>query len=280
MRRDDHRSPTTILVTPPDDDPAMSAMPAPSDDDAPGTAEPSPPARLAIDPPPWSDRALEIAIIGTKAATIACAVDAMINADGKRLRGKAMRTRAVGYTGGLFLVPVLWRILPNRGRYPRGLDLAVTTPLLIDALGNAFGLYEDAHLDDVVHFLNAAIISGIAGALFAGRVDRPWHAAVAGAGASIAGETAWEITEYVAMKAGAGGMNLSYDDTMVDLAASTLGAIVGGLVTWLRMPRARDERRRGWRHAMSGWRESGEPMAIVGGRGTVADAAAGDAAPA
>jgi hypothetical protein len=242
--------------------------------------EPSPPARLVVEPPPWTQRALDVAIIGAKSATIACAVDAFVNADSRRLRGKAMRTRAVGYTAGLFLVPIIWRILPNRGRYPRGLDLAVTTPLLIDAAGNAFGLYEDAHLDDVVHFLNAAIVSGVAGALFAGQVERPWHAAVAGAGASIAGETAWEVTEYVAMKAGAGGMNLSYNDTMVDLAASSLGAVVGGLVTWLRMPRSKDERRRGWRHAVSGWRDAGEPMAIVGGTGTVADTAADDVAPA
>jgi hypothetical protein len=82
------------------------------------------------------------------------------------------------------------------------------------------------------------------------------------------------------MKGGAGEMNLSYDDTMVDLAASSLGAIVGGVVTWLRMPRAKRERRRGWRHAVSGWRDAGEPLAIVGGQGTVADAAAGDVAPA
>jgi hypothetical protein len=243
-------------------------------------AERSQPARLVVEPPPWWQRALDVAIVGAKAVTIACAIDAMLNADSERLHGKAMRTRAVGYTGGLFLVPVIWRMLPNRGRYPRGLDLAVTTPLLIDAVGNAFGLYEAAHLDDVVHFLNAGIVAGVAGALFASRVERPWLAAVAGTGAAIAGETAWEIAEYVAMKAGAGEMNLSYDDTMTDLAASTLGATAGGLVTWLRMPRSKEERRRGWRHAVSGWRDAGEPMAIVGGTGTVADTAAGDVAPA
>jgi hypothetical protein len=226
---------------------------------------------LALRPPSWSRPALDVAIVGAKAMTIGCAIDAMVNADSERLRGKAMRQRAIGYTAGLFLVPAIWRILPDRGRYPRGLDLAVTTPLLIDAVGNALGLYETAHLDDVVHFLNAAIVSGIAGALFAGQVERPWHAAVAGTGAAIAGETAWEITEYVALKAGANEMGLGYDDTMTDLIASTAGAIAGGLVTWLRMPRSKEERRRGWRHAVSGWRQADEPIAIVGGDGTVAD---------
>jgi hypothetical protein len=213
-------------------------------------------------------------LIGAKVATVVCAVDGIVNANGQRLRGKAMRTRAIGYLGGIVLVPTIWRVLPDRGRYPRGLDLAVTTPLLIDAAGNAIGMYERAHLDDVVHFLHAGIASGVAGALFAGQVEKPWHAAVAGTGAAIAGETAWEIAEYVAMKAGADGMDLGYDDTMGDLIASGLGAIAGGVVTWLRMPKAKEERQHGWRHAVSGWREAGEPLAIVGGRGTVADPAA------
>ena len=228
-------------------------------------------APLAIQPRPWLTRALSAAIVAAKGLTLACAVDAVINADTPRLRGKAMRTRALGYTAGLFLVPVLWRILPNRGRYPRGLDLAVTIPLLIDAGGNAAGLYEEAHLDDVVHFLNAAIVSGVAGALFATRTDDPWQAALAGTGTAITAETAWEIAEWLASEAGADGMDLTYGDTMADLAESSAGAIVGGLVTWLRMPRDPGERRRGWRHALGGWREAGEPIALLGGRGTVAD---------
>jgi hypothetical protein len=230
---------------------------------------------LSFAPPSWLDRALEIAILAAKAATLACAIDGFVNADTPRLRGKAIRTRAIGYTAGLFVVPAIWRILPNRGRYPRGLDLAVTVPLLVDAAGNATGLYQEAHLDDVVHFVNAAIVSGVAGALFGTRTDEPWQAAMAGTGTAIAGETFWEIAEYVAMKAGADGMDLTYDDTMADLAESALGAIVGGLVTWLRMPRDRDERRRGWRHAVAGWRGAGEPLAILGGRGSIAEQATG-----
>jgi hypothetical protein len=255
------RSVTTETVSAEPEAPAVD--PARADDGA----------RLAVGPPSWLDRALDVAIVATKAATLACAIDGYLNADSPRLRGKAIRTRAFGYTAGLFLVPVIWRILPDRGRYPRGLDLAVTVPLLIDAGGNALGLYEEAHLDDVVHFLNAAIISAVAGSLFGTRTDEPWQAAMAGTSAAIAGETAWEIAEYVAMKAGADGMNLTYEDTMADLAESALGAVVGGLVTWLRMPRAKAERRRGWRRAVGGWRVAGEPIAIAGGRDSAAERA-------
>jgi hypothetical protein len=228
---------------------------------------------LAFAPPPWLNRILDVAIVATKAATIACAIDGFLHADTPRLRGKGIRMRAVGYSAGLLLVPAIWRILPDRGRYPRGLDLAVTVPLLLDATGNALGLYETAHLDDVVHFLNAAIVSSIAGALFATRTDEAWQAAMAGSGVAIAGETFWEIAEFAAMKAGADGLDLTYEDTIADMAESAAGAIAGGVVTWLRLPAEHSERRRGWRHALSGWRTSREPIAITGGHGSAAERA-------
>lgn len=235
---------------------------------------PDPVRRMAFTPPPWFDRALAAAIVAAKAATIACAIDGFVNADTPRLRGKGIRLRAFGYTGALLLVPAIWRILPDRGRYPRGLDLAVTLPLLIDAAGNALDLYNDAHLDDVVHFLNAAIFAGVAGSLFATRTDDPWLAAFAGTGTAISAESAWEIAEYVAMKSGASGMDLSYGDTIADLADSTLGAVVGGIVTWLRMPREKEARSRGWRHAIGGWRDLGEPVSLIGARGSIGERAA------
>ena len=200
---------------------------------------------------PLAESTLAVAIVAAKAATVAFAVDAFLNADSPRLRGKAIRTRAIGYAGALLVVPVLWRLLPDRGRYPRALDLAVTIPLLLDAAGNALDLYEEAHIDDVVHVANSAIVSGVAGALFAPRVDERWQAALIGAGVSIAGETAWELMEYGAMRLGADGMDLTYDDTMADLAEGFLGAALGALFTLTRVPRARTERtRRGWRESL------------------------------
>jgi hypothetical protein len=67
-------------------------------------------------------------------------------------------------------------------------------------------------------------------------------------GLAITAETLWEIMEYTAMKMGANGMDLSYDDTMDDLIESTLGAIVGGLFTLTRVRKSREARKRaGWR---------------------------------
>lgn len=197
---------------------------------------------------PRLDAALAAVTMAAKAATIACAVDALLNADSPRLRGKAIRTRAFGYTAALFIVPVAWRLLPDRGRYPHELDLAVTTPLLLDAAGNALGLYERANIDDVVHLANSAIVSGVAGTLFAPRLNHRWQAAVAGAGVAITAEIAWELAEYGALRLGADGMNLTYEDTMDDIAESWVGAALGALFTLTRMPRSKSDRTRaGWR---------------------------------
>ena len=118
----------------------------------------------------------------------------------------------------------------------RVLDLAVTVPLLLDAGGNAFGLYEKAYIDDVVHLMNSAIVSAVAGALLAPHVGDRWLAALAGASVSIAAETRWEIMEYVAMRLGATGMDLTYEDTMADLIEGVVGAAIGAFVTMARSP--------------------------------------------
>ena len=109
---------------------------------------------------PLVESALTVAVVAAKAAILGFAIDAFVNHDSPRLRGKAIRIRALGFASATLLVPLAWRLLPGRTRYPRGLDLAISMPLLLDAGGNAFGLYDEAHIDDVVHVANSAIISG------------------------------------------------------------------------------------------------------------------------
>ncbi len=183
----------------------------------------------------WTDRLLDAANIATKVLTIGFGMDAWRHHESPRLRGKAIRTRAIGYTGALFLVPVVWRLLPDRGRYPRELDLAVTAPLLADAAGNAFGVYNRAHIDHVVHGVNAAILAGMAGVLIGPHVEEPWHAAAAGYAVAVVGEALWEVMEYVAMRLGQDGMHLTYDDTMDDLIATLVGAAAGAAFTLSRV---------------------------------------------
>src|SRR5690349_12728505 len=84
-------------------------------------------------PPAPSDVAWSAAITTTKAAVIALAVDAFVNSDKPRFRGKAMKVRAIGYSGALLIVPIAWRLRGRQQPYPRELDLLVTLPILVDA---------------------------------------------------------------------------------------------------------------------------------------------------
>ena len=185
-------------------------------------------------PPSPGDVAWLAASAASKAALIGLALDALLNSDSPRYSGKAMRIRALGYAGGMLLVPVVWRLRGRRVPYPRELDLAVTLSLLLDAGGNAVGIYQRRHVDDLVHFADGALLAAVVGALASPRTKTSWEAAAAATATATAAAGAWEVAEWTAMKLGARGMDLTYDDTMADLAESTAGALLGGLITLLR----------------------------------------------
>jgi hypothetical protein len=187
-------------------------------------------------PPTLGDVAWVAGISAAKAAVVALAIDAFINSGAPRYSGKAMRIRAIGYTGGMLLVPLAWRVAGRPQPYPRELDLAVTLPLLVDAGGNAIGIYRRAHIDDLIHFADGATLASVAGALATPRVKTSWEAAGVAALAGIAAAGIWEIAEWVGLKVGAKGMDLTYDDTMTDLAETASGALLGAAITLLRHP--------------------------------------------
>ena len=189
-----------------------------------------------VPPPSPGDLAWMAAITGVKSAVIALAIDAFLNSNQPRYHGKGMRLRAIGYAGGMLAVPVAWRLLGRRDPYPRELDLAITLPLLVDAGGNAIGIYRRAHVDDLIHFADGALVASVVGALATPRVRTPWEAAAVGTLAGGAAAGLWEIGEWIGLKLGAKGMDLSYDDTMTDLIETMAGAALGGVVTLLRHP--------------------------------------------
>jgi hypothetical protein len=193
-------------------------------------------APRASAPPTLGDVAWVAAISAAKATVIALAIDAWVNSSTPRYSGKAMRVRAIGYAGGLMLVPLAWRVRGRPQPYPRELDMAVTLPLLVDAGGNAVGLYKRAHMDDLIHFADGATVASVAGALATPRVRTSWEAAGFAALAGMAAAGLWELAEWIGLKLGARGMDLTYDDTMTDLAETMSGAVLGAAITLLRHP--------------------------------------------
>jgi hypothetical protein len=183
-----------------------------------------------------SDLAWAATATAVKATIVALAVDAFVNSDKPRFRGKAMKARALGYAGALLVVPVVWRLRGRKEPYPRELDLVVALPILADAGGNAIGMYQNAHVDDAIHFANGALLAGVVGSLAQPRTRTAWEAAAFAAALGTAAGAVWEIFEWIAMKLGARGMDLTYDDTMEDLIETSGGALLGALVTLLRNP--------------------------------------------
>lgn len=208
----------------------------PSASPEPSTDEPAETPADAPSPPTAADLGWVAAIAVVKASIVALAIDAFVNSTSPRFRGKAMRVRAIGYTGALLVVPVAWRIRGRGEPYPRELDLLVALPLLADAAGNAIGIYNNAHVDDAIHFANGALLTSVVGALATPRTRTSWEAAGSATAAGVAAAAVWEILEWTASKLGAKGMDLSYDDTMADLIETSAGAVLGGLVTLLRHP--------------------------------------------
>jgi hypothetical protein len=193
---------------------------------------PSPPSG----PPTPGDVAWMALTTVAKATVIALAIDAFLNAESPRYQGKGMRLRAIGYAGGLVVVPALWRLRGRPEPYPRELDFLVTVPLLVDAGGNAFGIYRRAHVDDLIHFADGALLASVVGALATPRVRTSWEAAGIATATGTAAAALWEIGEWIGLKLGAKGMDLTYDDTVTDLIETSAGALLGGLVTLLRHP--------------------------------------------
>jgi hypothetical protein len=200
----------------------------------PPSALPSPPSPPP--PPSIGDIGWTAAIVAVKSAIVALAVDAYRNSTKPRFSGKAMKVRAIGYAGALLVVPVAWRLRGRPEPYPRALDLVVALPILADAGGNAVGIYQGAHVDDAIHFANGALLAGVVGTLMNARTRTAWESAAFASSIGVAAAAGWEIFEWLAMRLGARGMDLSYDDTMEDLIETSAGALLGGLVTLLRSP--------------------------------------------
>lgn len=169
-----------------------------------------------------------------KAATLAYTAEAVIRPEQPKYKGKAMRIRAVGYVAGLGLVPAIWSAARPKEPYPIEADLAMTVPLLIDAAGNSLGIYDEARLDDVVHGINAAVLTSLFGAAVSTVAPSRELAALSTLAFGLAGELLWDAMEYVGEAMGFKGMGLTPRDTIADMTIAAIGTTVGTAITWAR----------------------------------------------
>lgn len=186
------------------------------------------------DAPEWAHRLALLILVPIKLLTAGFALAGALHPTAPRYKGKAMRIRALGYAAGLGLVPAVHAARRARGPYPAGADLAVSVPLLIDAAGNALGIYDQDRIDDLVHGLNAGVLSSLFGAVISTRMKSRRAATAATIGFGVIGELAWEGVEYLGEALGFRGMALSEDDTVGDVGAALVGTAFAAAVTWTR----------------------------------------------
>jgi hypothetical protein len=146
--------------------------------------------------------------------------------------GKGMAFRLPIFFAPALVVPAIW--LRRRGGYLAALDAALTLPFLFDTAANAVGLYD--HLDatdDILHFVNWVVLVGGVTATWverSGGSSPPWLLVMAGGGFGAVAIIFWEVAEYLVMRSGVGGLDLTYADTLADLVLSTTGGTVGALL--------------------------------------------------
>ena len=66
--------------------------------------------------------------------------------------------------------------------------------------------------------------------------DLRWLLFIAGTGFGAMAIIGWEVAEYFVMKAGVGGLSLTYADTLGDLVLSTIGGALGAALVLRRVP--------------------------------------------
>jgi hypothetical protein len=160
-----------------------------------------------------------------------------------RFEGKAWPLRVAFYPLFALVVPLFWLRRGRSGAYPHLADMFLVIPFVSDTLGNVANLFDTVDItDDILHFVNwmflvAALVVGLASR----RLAR-WNRIMLGAGAGAMAIIIWESIEYLIMVSGTTGLNLTYGDTVGDLALSAAGGVAGAMaVVLLRIgePRAR-----------------------------------------
>ncbi|HEU0130503.1 MAG TPA: hypothetical protein VFQ85_05870 [Mycobacteriales bacterium] len=178
--------------------------------------------------------ALLWATAGLKVALLALVAFALTHLGWERFADKAMTARAVLYPAAAALVPAVWVISRRRSAYPALVDLLVTTPFVVDLLGNALDLYDRVSwFDDACHLVNWGILTGAVAVPLARRAFPWWVTFGLCAGFGAVTAILWEVGELGAFVLKTNESVTAYRDTVGDLALGLSGsAVAGALAAW------------------------------------------------
>ena len=177
-----------------------------------------------------SNMVVKLALVASFAIAIGLAPDTV--------DGKAMGFRAPLFLAPAIVVPILARARGWRP-YPHTADALLAAPFLLDTLGNLLGLYDDyPRTDDVLHAINWILLVGAFHAFRFRNVSDRRDAVLLGYGFGAVMIVVWEVLEWAVSEdgfGGAGGLALTYEDTIGDLFLSSTGGLIGSIlaVAWL-----------------------------------------------
>src|SRR5919202_2031898 len=179
-----------------------------------------------------ASRLLLLLNVAVKLVLVGVLIFSLAAPDLPQFAGKAMTARALTYPWSALLVPVFWWLRGRPSPYPHLIDALIVLPFLVDVAGNAANLYNTTrHFDDIAHFVNWALLVAAFGAIAASLPLGRLNAAALALGFGTTTNVLWEIAEYVVMRLGSSGLQLTYEDTIGDLALSLCGTLVGTLLT-------------------------------------------------
>lgn len=147
--------------------------------------------------------------------------------------GKAMELRAPLFLAPAIVVPLLARY---RGwePYPHTADALASAPFLVDTLGNLLGFYDSfVATDDVLHVVNWVLLTMAVHAFRFRGVHTNRSAVFIGYGFGAIAIIWWEVLEWAVSTdgfGGAGGLDLTYGDTIGDLLLSSTGGLIGSVL--------------------------------------------------
>jgi hypothetical protein len=173
--------------------------------------------------------------LALKVLVVGLSVYPLLRSDSSHFQGKAMGVRAVVYPAVVALIPIAWLVAQQPSPYPIVADIALSIPLAVDAGANVLGLFAIPRFDIIPHAVGWFFLCLAFGLAVAPLLEDRWvgFALVLGFGAVV--DVLWEIGEYALMRSGSSGLDLTYENTIQDLAMSLLGSVVaaGAIATVL-----------------------------------------------
>lgn len=167
--------------------------------------------------------------IAVKVVVVGLSLFPLFRRGSSHFEGKAMGVRAAVYPLAILVIPLTWVIAGRPEPYPFLADIALGLPFAIDVAANVLGLFAIPHFDAIPHFFGWFLLAVAFGLAISPLVGERWIAFGLAIGFGAVMDILWEIGEFALMRSGASGLELTYENTIQDLAMSQSGAAVGAL---------------------------------------------------